>query len=138
MTRNPNYTKYHPKWYRRQMPIFWWVHKWTHARFILRELTCLAVAFYALVLLFQIRALSQSQEAYTSFLELLKTPASIVIHVIALLFLLFHAITWFNLAPKAMVMRLGKKRVPDLAIKALNYIAWIFLSSLIAWIMLTI
>jgi len=65
------------------MPIFWWVHKWTHAKFILRELTCLSVAFYALVLLFQIRALTQSQEAYTSFLELLKTPVSIVLHGIA-------------------------------------------------------
>ncbi len=138
MTRNPNYTKYHPKWYRKRMPIFWWVHKWTHAKFILRELTCLSVAFYALVLLFQIRALTQSQEAYTSFLELLKTPVSIVLHGIAFLFLLFHAVTWFNLAPKALALRLGKKRVPDQAIKALNYIAWIFLSSLIAWIMLTI
>ena len=98
----------------------------------------MSVAFYALVLLFQIRALTQSQQAYTSFLELLKTPVSIVLHGIAFLFLLFHTVTWFNLAPKALALRLGKKRVPDQAIKALNYIAWIFLSSLIAWIMLTI
>ena len=138
LSRNPNYTKYHPKWYRKQIPIFWWVHKWVYARFILRELTSFAVAFYVIVLLFQIRALTQSQEAYSNFSELLKTPVSIVIHSIAFLFLLYHTITWFNLAPKALALRLGNMRVPDVAIKWLNYIAWIILSALIAWIMLTI
>ena len=137
MKRNPNYTKYHPKWYRKQIPIFWWVHKWPHAKFILRELTCLAVAFYAIVLLFQIRALTISQESYNAFLELLRTPASIVLHGVAFLFLLFHTFTWFNLSPKALVMRLGKKPVRAVVIQGANYVAWVFVSALIASILLT-
>ena len=137
MTHNTQYSKYHPKWYRTPMPIFWWVHKWAHTRFILRELTSVFVAFYALVLLFQIRALTQGPEAYANFLAWLKTPVSIVLHVIAFFFVVFHSVTWFNLAPKALVLRLGKKRVPDAVITALNYIAWGVFSTVIAWIMLT-
>ncbi len=136
-TQNPSYTKYHPKRYRKRIPIFWWVHKWSHAKFILRELTSLSVAFYALVLLFQIRALSQGQEAYAHFLDLLNTPVSVVLHGVAFVFVLFHSITWFNLAPKALVLRVGNRRIPDALIKALNFIGWIFFSCVIAWIMLT-
>jgi len=137
MTQNPNYTKYHPKWYRTRMPIFWWVHKWEHARFILRELTCLSVAFYALVLLFQIHALAQGPQAYENFVAWLKTPVSIILHVVAFLFVIFHSITWFNLAPKALVLRVRKRRIPDVVIAALHYMAWSVFSIAIAWIILT-
>lgn len=137
-SHNPNYTKYHPRWYRKRMPIFWWVHKWTHVTFILRELTSVFVAFYALVLLLQIRALTQGPGAYANFLAWLETPVSIVLHAIALVSVVFHSVTWFNLAPKALVIRLGKKRIPGVVIATLNYIAWVALSSVVAWIMLTV
>jgi len=136
MSQNPHYTKHHPRWYRKRMPIFWWVRKWAHARFILRELTSVPVAFYALVLLFQIRALAQSPEAYASVLAWLKTPASVVLHAIAFLMVIFHSVTWFNLAPRALVVRIGKKRIPDVVIAASNYVAWIAFSVAIAWIVL--
>ena len=136
MRHNTDYSKYQPKLYHTRMPIFWWVHKWVHVRFIMRELTSFFVASYALVLLFQVRALSQGPEAYTNFLTWLKTPVSIVLHAIAFLFVIFHSITWFNLAPKALVLRLGKKQVPDVVIAALNYIAWGVFSIVIAWMML--
>lgn len=115
------------------MPIFWWVRKWVHTRFILRELTSLSVAFYALVLLFHIRALSQGPEAYTNLLANLQTPVAIIVHAIAFLFIVLHSITWFNLAPKAMVIRIGKKRIPGAVIAASNYLAWIIFSAAIAW-----
>ena len=38
MSQNPHYTQYHPKWYRFRIPIFWWIHKWVHVKFILREM----------------------------------------------------------------------------------------------------
>ena len=138
MPDNPSYTKYHPKWYRKRIPIFWWMHKWVHAKFILRELTSLSVALYALVMLFQIHALSQGPEAYARFLALLQSPVSIIVHLIALLSMLFHSITWFNLAQKAIVVRLGKKPLPGAAITASNYLAWIVISAVIAWILLTL
>lgn len=136
MTFNAHYTKFQPKHYQTRMPIFWWVHKWAYIKFITRELTSVFVAFYAIVLLFQTRALSQGPDAYAMFLVWLRTPVAIGLHIVAFLFVIFHSITWFNLAPKALVLRLGSKHVPDAMIAALNYIAWIVFSILIVWIIL--
>ncbi|MBI3006016.1 MAG: fumarate reductase subunit C [Ignavibacteriales bacterium] len=121
--------------YQRRTPIFWWTKKWSNVKFITRELTSVFVAGYALVLLFQIRALFQGPETYANFLEWLKTPISITLHAVGFLFVLFHSITWFNLAPKAMVIRLGKKTVPGSLIAASNYAAWLVVSGLITWIL---
>ncbi|MCI0411816.1 fumarate reductase subunit C [bacterium] len=136
VNRKPWYTKYHPKWYRTRIPIFWWVHKLPHIRFIARELTSVAVALYACILLYQISAVADGPEAYVRFLEWLKTPFSVLLHAVAFLFVLFHSITWFNLAPKALVVSLGSKRVPPQVIVVLNYAAWIILSLGISWILL--
>ena len=134
---NPEYTEHHPKWYRVRMPIFWWVHKWAHTRFILRELTSVAVAYCALVLLFLARALSQGAEAYVNFLAWQQKPVIVVLNIIAFVFVIFHSVTWFNLAPKALVIKLGKKPLPGVMIAALNYGAWIVISAILAWIILT-
>jgi fumarate reductase subunit C len=136
MKQNPHYTQHHPKWYRVRMPIFWWVYKWVHARFILREITSVAVACYALVLLFQVYTLSRGAEAYENFVTWLKTPAVIVLHAVIFVFVIFHSVTWFNLAPKALVIRIGKKPISGRLIAALNYLTWIIFSIGIAWIIL--
>ena len=36
---------------------------------------------------------------------LLKSPASIVFHLLALAFAIYHSVTWFNLTPKALPCR---------------------------------
>ncbi|MEE2708051.1 MAG: fumarate reductase subunit C [Gemmatimonadota bacterium] len=137
MSQSPQYTQHHPKWYRHHIPIFWWVHKWVHIRFILREITSVFVAFYALVLLFHFRAITQGPEAYANFLTWLGTPGAIVLHGVAFVFLIFHSVTWFNLAPKAMVFHVGSTRIPDMVIIISNYAGWVVFSAAIAWILLT-
>ena len=52
------------------------------------------------------------------------------------LFVLFHAVTWFNLTPTAMVVRLRGKRVPDWVILGSNYAAWLVLSGVVAFMLL--
>lgn len=128
----------HPRLYKPRTPIFWWTSKWSNVKFITRELTSVFVAGYAVVLLFQVRALFRGPEVYTDYLELLRTPVSIALHAIGLLFVLFHSVTWFNLAPKAMVVRLGKKTVPGILIAASNYGAWLVVSAVIAWIFVSL
>jgi fumarate reductase subunit C len=46
----------------------------------------------------------------------------------------FHAITWFNLAPQAMVVRIRGKRVPRSWIAGAHYAGWALLSALAAWL----
>jgi ferredoxin len=55
---------------------------------------------------------------------------------VALALALYHTITWFNLAPRAMPVRLGGKRLPDWMVAAPNYVAWVTVSVVIAWFLL--
>lgn len=122
--------------YKKKMPILWWTKRLSHIHFITRELTSLAVAYVAVVLLFLLRALSNGPEAYAAFLETLQSPAFIILNIIAFLALIFHSVTWFNLAPKAMVVKAGKNPVPGVLISAVNYAGWILISVAIAWLLL--
>jgi succinate dehydrogenase subunit C len=136
MSARAQYTLYHPKWYRRPVSVWWWLENWSYTKFVLRELTSVFVAFLAVIILWQLRALVAGPEAYAQFMARLQSPLFLALHVVAFFFVLFHAITWFNLAPKAMVLRLGGKRVPDFVIVALNYLAWFVASVAVAWFFL--
>jgi fumarate reductase subunit C len=48
--------------------------------------------------------------------------------VLALLFAVYHSVTWFNLAPKAMPVQLGEKTVAPGVIAGAHYVVWIVLS----------
>ena len=136
MSVEPRYTLYHPRWYRRRVSVWWWLQNRSYAGFVLRELTSVFVAFFAVIYLWQLRALVQGPEAYARFLTRLGTPLFLALNGVAFLFVLFHAITWFNLAPKAMVVRFSGKRLPDWVIVSLNYGAWLFFSGAVAFILL--
>ena len=130
-TVNPHYRLHHPKWHRRRMPIFWWLEKLTYSKFITRELTSFAVCYSAILLLVQIWALSQGEAAYERFLTWLRWPPALVLHVLVLSALVFHALTWLNLAPKAMVLRVGRRRLPDAAVLIAHYLAWLAATAVI-------
>jgi fumarate reductase subunit C len=130
------YTPYHPRWYRRHVSVWWWLESRSYTGFVLRELTSVFVALFAIVLLWQIRALGQGPDAYDRVLARLRSPLFVIFDALALACVLFHSITWFNLAPKAMVVRLKGKRVPDLVVAGANYAAWIVLSAAVAAILL--
>lgn len=134
----PIYYKGQVKLLVKDKPIFWWVHKWTHFRFILRELTSLGVAFYSFGLIFYIRALKQGPESFADFSAWLESPWVIGIHMVAFLLVLYHSITWFRLAPKAMVIKLGKNRVPGSIITAMNYGAWLVISIALIFLFLNV
>jgi fumarate reductase subunit C len=130
------YTLYHPRWYRRRVSVWWWLQSRSYTGFVLRELTSVFVALFAIVLLWQIRALGHGPDAYARVLARLRTPLFVILNALSLAFVLFHSITWFNLAPKAMVVRLNGKRVPDLVVAGANYAAWIVLSAAVAALLL--
>jgi fumarate reductase subunit C len=136
MSAEGSYTPYHPKWYRRRVSVWWWLQKRSYAQFVLRELTSVFVAFFAVVTLWQLRALVQGPEAYARVLDRLDGPLFLALDSVALAFVLFHAITWFNLAPKAMVVRMRGKRLPDWVVAGSNYVAWLAVSVVVAAILL--
>lgn len=136
MNAELRHTPYHPRWYRRRVSVWWWLKNPAYALFVVRELTSVAVAYFALLMLWQIRALTAGPDAYAAFLERMRSPGCLALNALAFVFLLFHSVTWFNLAPKAMVLRLGGHRVPDLLVAGANYAAWAVLSAAVAFVLL--
>ena len=133
MNAPAGYTPYHPRWYRRRVSVWWWLESWPYTRFVLRELTSLAVAYFSVLALWKVSAIAEGPRAYADFLARLQSPFFLVLNILAFLGILFHSITWFNLAPKALVVRVGGKRLPDWVIQAGNYAAWLAFSAGAVW-----
>jgi len=130
------YTEYPPKGYRVRMSTYWWLARWPYLKFILREISSVFVAWFVIETLLQINALIDGPLAYAEFQDFFRNPLVIVLNIISLFFVIFHAVTWFNLAPKAMAVRMGGKRVPNLMISGPNYAAWMVVSAVLAWLLL--
>ena len=132
----PPYTPYHPRWYRTHVSTYWWMHRWVYFRFVLRELTSFGVAYFCVMTLLLVRALSRGQQDFDAFEARLASPLFVCITVVALLLALFHTTTWFSLSAHAMVVRVGGTRVPGVLITAGNYAAWVVVSAILAWFLL--
>ena len=130
------YTTHHPRWYRVRVSTYWWLGKWHYLKFVLRELSSIFVAYFVVITLLLIQSISRGPEAYARFEERMRNPLMIALDSISFLFVLFHTVSWFNLAPRAMVVRLGGKRVPEILIAGSNYAAWLVISASVAWFIL--
>src|SRR6266853_720107 len=107
-----NPTEYLPRTYRVRVSTYWWLARWRYFRFILREASSVFVAWIVVVTLLGIRALSRGPADYAEFENWLRGPLMLTLNIISFFFVLFHAVTWFNLTPKAMVVRVRGKRLP--------------------------
>ncbi len=133
---NPDYRTYHPAWYRPKASTYWWLSRWTYVAFILREVSAIFVAWFVVYLLMLLHAVSQGAESYQQFLDWSGGVGILILNIVTLIFVLIHAVTWFNLAPRAMAVRLRGKRVPGVLISGSHYAAWALVSALLAWIIL--
>ena len=129
-------TEYVPKTFRKRVSTYWWLGRWPYLKFIIRESSSLFVAWAVILTLMQIAALSRGPADYKAFQEWLRCPALIALNAVGFFFVVFHAVTWFNLAPKAMAIRMGGKRVPGVLIAAPNYLGWLAASAAVAWLVL--
>jgi fumarate reductase subunit C len=122
--------------YRRQVPVFWWLGRRSYVAFVLRELSAVFVAWFVVFLLLLIKAISAGSEQYERFLQWSAGPWVLLLNTVAWLFVLLHTVTWFGLAPRAMVVRFRGRRVPRKQILALHYVLWALLSAALAWVIL--
>jgi fumarate reductase subunit C len=124
----PAHSEYHPRWYRRKIGTFWWLGSWPYTRFIVRELTSVPVAWFVVLTIALVVAIANGPSAYDRYSELMKEPLMVFVNGLAFVFLLYHSITWFNLAPKAMVVKLGDRPVPGILIAGANFGGWFAVS----------
>ncbi|MCS7034527.1 MAG: fumarate reductase subunit C [Phycisphaerae bacterium] len=136
MSESFAHSQFHPKWYRQRMSTYWWLWRWAYLKFILREISSAFVAYSVAVILAQIWSVGQGAETYARFNQWLESPVALILNGIALVFVLIHAVTWFNLAPKAVVVKVGGRRVPGILIAGANHALWLVISLVVLWVLI--
>ena len=114
----------------------WYMRNGRYKVYVLRELTSFLVAFYSFLTIFGLAALaSDSPDRWNAFLTSQQSTTMVIFHGLALLyFLFFQTFPWFKLAPKAMPVELGEKRLPDIYIIIGHYVAWVVITTFIFWL----
>jgi fumarate reductase subunit C len=98
---------------------------------MVREFSCLFIGGWTLLMVWGLKQLSEGPAAWAAFLELLRSPASIAFHLVALAFAAYHSITWFNLTPKALPVQIGEDFLPGWVVAGAHYALWLAASALI-------
>ena len=121
--------------YRQPVSLFWWTRRRSYLLFVLRELSSVAVAWFVVHFLLLVTAVHRGPVAYQEFLEWSASPLLLLVNLVALAFVLLHAVTWFNLAPKAIVVRMQGRQVPPRAVAAGHFGAWLVASAVVFWVL---
>ncbi len=74
-----------------------------------------------MVLLAGTRCLARGEAAWNAWLALLRTPASILLHLLMLVAMIYHAYSWFEIMPKTLpALYIGGRRVAGATITRLG------------------
>jgi fumarate reductase subunit C len=101
-----------PTTYRQPVSRLWWMKKRSYFMFVLRELSSVFVAWFAVFLMIMVFAIGRGDASYQNFMSWAASPVVVVINILALAFAILHTVTWFALTPHAMVVRFGGRQVP--------------------------
>lgn len=113
----------------------WYMRNGRYKLYVMRELTSFLVMFYSFLTLFALSSLTASPARWDAFLASQQGTGMAVFHALALVYFLFYqTFPWFKLAPKAMPIQLGEKKLPDSVIIIAHYVAWAVISIFIFWL----
>jgi fumarate reductase subunit C len=108
---------------------FWWRRNPFYRWYILRELSSVFIAAFALELLWGLLALSRGRAVYEAWLGWLATPGVLTLHALAFAFVVYHAWTWFKIMPKT----LPRLPLPDALIVVSGVSAVMVVSAILLW-----
>jgi fumarate reductase subunit C len=107
----------------------WWRRNPFFVRYMVREATAVAVAVYAIVLTTGVVRLAQGEAAWNGWLEALRSPWSLLLHVALLVAMVVHAKSWFEIMPKTMPMIfIGGRRLAAATITRMGWCATVVVS----------
>lgn len=116
--------------YTRELPNDWWMKQLFYTKYMIREGSSVFITLYSLILAWGILRLSQGEVAFNGWMASLQNPLMIILHFMALVLALYHTITWFSLAPKAVDLWIKGKRLDDKIIVLGHYLAFIIITVL--------
>ncbi len=120
--------------YRRPVSTWWWTRKRSYFVFVMRELSSIFIAWFVAYLVLFVYAVGRGEAAYQRFLDWASAPWVTALNVVALVFVLLHTVTWFNLTPQAMAVRVAGRTVPSFHIIAGQYTGLVVVSLFVLWL----
>lgn len=120
------------KTYKRQIPNTWWLKSSSYFLFMVREVSSVFVALFALCLFSQVYAVSRGPDHYAAWISGSQSGWMILLHIVILLFVLYHTVTWFRISGRIF----GGGALSPAAVTVVNYIVWIAASVVIAFLIL--
>jgi fumarate reductase subunit C len=117
----------------------WWQRNRFFKVYMARELSSFAVMAYAILLTIGLVALAQGPEQWDRFVQAVRSPLGIALHVVILVSMMVHAKSWFEIMPKTMAPILANgKPVPATTITRSGWAA-VLLATLavmvLAWVL---
>jgi fumarate reductase subunit C len=92
--------------YKRKLGPGWWLANSHYRQYMIRESTSFFVAVFSLIYIYELSLFASG--ARDSALALMRNPGIIVFNVVALMFTMYHAITWFYLTGRVQPIKIGK------------------------------
>ncbi len=120
--------------YKPKVRLLWWLSRRSYTLFVLRELSSVFVAWTVVYLLLLVRAVGRGPAEYQRFLEWSASPWLVALNVLSLAFVLLHAVTFANLTPQAMVVKVRGRRVPGRVLLGSIYLSWLVVSAFLVWL----
>jgi fumarate reductase subunit C len=124
-------TELRQRLYRQRVSLFWWLSRRSYLAFVVRELTSVFVAWFVVYLLLLVRAVGAGPAEYQRFLDWSARPWVVALNAVALVFTVYHTVTWFAVTPQAMVLKVRGRRLPGRALAAALYLGWFAVSALV-------
>lgn len=123
-----------------RMPSDWWLKKTHYFMYMMRELSAVFAALWVVLFLAQIPAMASggtNLPAFVKWLDFIHSPGWVVFSMVALVFVLYHAFTWFNLMGTVLYVRMGKTPMPGSLIIGAMFAVWLGVSIIIYLIIYT-
>ena len=109
----------------------WYFKHPRYLRYMSREVTCIFIGAFALLMVCALERLSSGQAAYDAFLAAITGPWSALALVVVLVFAVHNATSWFNVTPKALPVQIGEDFLPGKVIVAAHYGVWVLVSAVV-------
>lgn len=108
----------------------WWRRNPFYGWYMVRELSCVFVTAYAVVLLWGLQNLVAGREAFDAWRAALASPGWVLFHLVALVLVGYHAWTWFKVMPKTLpFISIAGHRVGDRTIVTAGVLAAVLASA---------
>ena len=121
---------------RRVLGSRWWLKRRSYFMIFLRELTAVFIVAYLVIMLIGLARLGDGVEPYEAFQNMARSPIMAILSLIIFLFTLFHSITFINLIPRGMALRIGEERVHPAFISGPGYIGLVVVTTIVLIVVL--